>query len=224
MTRETDFLALYQELGLAPGRCSVDEFKYAYRRRVARLHPDRHPGSTAGAERMQRLTVLYDAALDFHRRYGRLPGAEQAAPLRYVTSGGRPTPPPTTTKSPHTRLRWVLFVLLVLFVLGWALSDLSEPELPPVSEAPAVPVARPAPAIIPATVPVATHIVLGMVSADVRQLQGAPVVESAEHWDYGPSWIQFSKGKVDDWYSSPLHPLKVDSERPGANLAAGGLH
>jgi hypothetical protein len=39
-------------------------------------------------------------------------------------------------------------------------------------------------------------------------------MESAERWDYGPSWVTFDHGKVNDWYSSKLHPLKTSHARP----------
>jgi len=48
----------------------------------------------------------------------------------------------------------------------------------------------------------------------VRALEGRPLMESAQRWDYGPSWIEFNDGKVSDWYSSRLHPLKVAGARP----------
>ena len=38
---EVDFHSLYSELRVQPD-CSLDDFKRAYRRRVAELHPDRH--------------------------------------------------------------------------------------------------------------------------------------------------------------------------------------
>jgi hypothetical protein len=54
------------------------DFKQAYRRHVAAWHPDRRRGSRAdalAAARLQRLTAQYSAAMEFHRRHGRLPGA-----------------------------------------------------------------------------------------------------------------------------------------------------
>jgi hypothetical protein len=74
---ETDFLDLYGKLRLEPN-CSLAEFKQAYRRHVAAWHPDRRRGSradTLAAARLQRLTAQYSAAMEFHRRHGRLPGA-----------------------------------------------------------------------------------------------------------------------------------------------------
>jgi hypothetical protein len=75
---ESDFVQLYSWLGLRPD-CTLDEFKRAYRRRVAELHPDRHPGAGNGFHapmRLSELTSLYGTATRFHREHGRLPGAE----------------------------------------------------------------------------------------------------------------------------------------------------
>lgn len=74
---ETDFIDLYGKLRLEPN-CSLADFKQAYRRHVAAWHPDRRRGSRAdalAAARLQRLTAQYSAAMEFHRRHGRLPGA-----------------------------------------------------------------------------------------------------------------------------------------------------
>src|SRR5579885_2063320 len=92
MSSDIDFLLLYEELGLAPGRCTLDEFKRAYRRRISTLHPDRRPhgGDDAAPEAMRRLNALYGAAIAFERRFGRLPGAEPSAARR----GGAAVPSP----------------------------------------------------------------------------------------------------------------------------------
>ncbi|MGB5852363.1 MAG: J domain-containing protein, partial [Rhodanobacter sp.] len=91
MARETDFLDLYRLLDLQPG-CGLDEFKHAYRRRVAVLHPDRRSDDPHGvaAQRLQQLTAMYGMAMEFHRTHGRLPGA----------AGVRPSPSPTGEAGP----------------------------------------------------------------------------------------------------------------------------
>ncbi len=55
---------------------------------------------------------------------------------------------------------------------------------------------------------------LGMDADAVRTIQGDPVISGADHWEYGPSWIRFENGKVADWYSSPLSPLKTATAQP----------
>src|SRR3954467_14266745 len=77
---ETDFIDLYGKLRLQPD-CTLAEFKQAYRRHVAAWHPDRRSTGRAdviAAARLQRLTAQYGAAMEFHRRHGRLPGAALA--------------------------------------------------------------------------------------------------------------------------------------------------
>lgn len=76
MSDDTDFIALYRELGLS-AQCDLAEFKRAYRKRVTQLHPD-HQGQDGDMPRLQKLNRMYDAALDFHREHGRLPGAAPA--------------------------------------------------------------------------------------------------------------------------------------------------
>jgi len=211
---KADFMALYQQLGLAPG-CSLDELKAAYRRRVAELHPDRHGVSADAGDalRLSELTVAYNAANQFHRRYGRLPGAAHLAPT---------TPLPRATATPWAAgieaqagkraRRWPWLLLTV--ALGWGLwagglFDTGQDDA--AGTAPA-----PADAGLPGPAVAATGglILLGSDATTVRALQGRPLMESVERWDYGPSWIAFSDGRVVDWYSSPLRPLKVASAHP----------
>ncbi|HSS14852.1 MAG TPA: hypothetical protein VLL04_13220 [Rhizomicrobium sp.] len=134
MSGDTDFLLLYEELGLAPGRCSLDEFKRAYRRRISSLHPDRRPDriDDDAPEVMRRLTTLYGAAIAFERRFGRLPGAEPAGARRssVVTpqSGHGNVSMPAFRREPLLPLpepksmrKRVLLALLILLALAWAL-------------------------------------------------------------------------------------------------------
>ena len=69
MADDTDFVALYDELGLG-AECSMADFKQAYRRRVGKLHPDL-TGNPSDVSRLQRLNRLYAAALDFEHAHGR---------------------------------------------------------------------------------------------------------------------------------------------------------
>lgn len=215
MARETDFLDLYRLLGLEPG-CSLDEFKHAYRRRVAVLHPDRRSGDPQGvaAQRLQRLTAMYAMAMEFHRTHGRLPGAAgvRVAP---TSAAGGPASPSAVARTPPARRRsrrWLLLPAVVIAVwLAWP----GEPPPPP-----AAPRAG--------TAEVSAHgatsgaradrpaLALGMDAASVRGIEGEPTLMiSDQQWEYGPSWIRFEDGKVVDWYSSPLYPLHA-STRNGA--------
>lgn len=219
----TDFLALYQQLGLAPD-CSADELKNAYRRRVAELHPDRHGDNPVAAARLQELTAAYTAAMRFSRRYDRLPGAH---PRRPHPAGARPASRDryTATSGPRGGLRLTLVGLALLAVLGgflWnGLQDADQTTGNPAAEPAAAPVAA-APRAMSATVaqadaPHVAELELGMEASDVRRLEGRPVMESEARWDYGPSWIEFQGGRVSNWYSSKLRPLKVARARPQAD-------
>lgn len=71
-----DFSLLYSELNLPPD-CSLEDFKCAYRRRIAELHPDRtgvDPSSPEAQAALPALFSTYVAVNRFHRRYGRMPG------------------------------------------------------------------------------------------------------------------------------------------------------
>ena len=105
MSDDTDFVALYNELGL-DAECSMQLFKHAYRRRVMQLHPDhqRHPADVA---RLQRLNRMYAAALEFHRAHGRLPGASRPTPVSPDDGGDAPVLvddfPPARRRVPRSR-------------------------------------------------------------------------------------------------------------------------
>lgn len=208
MARETDFLDLYRALGLDPG-CGLIEFKQAYRRRVSELHPDRRIGNALdrrAAERLQRLTALYRAAMAFQHRHGRLPGAPQARaiqPASVVTP--HPRSPEAVTATPRRRSRWLL-ILPAAAIAGWLLWG-SEPLPSPVATPPeqATPDGNSAE---DAAAPART-LELGMDTDTVRSMEGDPIIVSDGRWEYGPSWVRFENNKVTDWYSSALHPLKT---------------
>jgi curved DNA-binding protein CbpA len=72
-----DFSLVYSQLDLPPD-CSLEEFRSAYMRRIAELHPDRRGSEPASAEAqatLRELVSTYVAVTRFHRRYGRMPGA-----------------------------------------------------------------------------------------------------------------------------------------------------
>lgn len=50
---------------------------------------------------------------------------------------------------------------------------------------------------------------LGSTKAEVRAVQGAPLIETDTLWDYGLSKVYFHDGKVTGWDSSPMYPLKA---------------
>lgn len=50
---------------------------------------------------------------------------------------------------------------------------------------------------------------IGSTKAEVRKLQGSPLVETDTLWDYGLSKVYFREDRVVGWDSSPLKPLKA---------------
>jgi len=224
---ETDFLDLYTRLRLKPG-CSLAEFKQAYRRHVAQWHPDRRADGhvdALAARRLQRLTRQYGAAMEFHRRHGRLPGG---APLPGVAVA---TPKPAaviedgtpaatviadTESLPRRPLGawwWLAIGAIGVAVLAWSLMPAaSEPDAEDSTEA----------AIVRTTgVPAANSafavsgpLSLGMSEDEVIALEGEPTQRADGRWEYGPSWVRFDNHTVSDWYSSPLRGLHSESPRP----------
>ncbi len=52
-------------------------------------------------------------------------------------------------------------------------------------------------------------IAIGSTKQNVRSVQGAPLRESNNMWEYRVSRIYFKDDKVTGWYDSPLDPLKI---------------
>lgn len=212
MSSPTDFVSFYQQLGLGPD-CSLAQLKNAYRRRVAELHPDRNPqrrGDADDAAQLQELTAAYHAALGFERRHGRLPGARP--PADAVAAAWRPRRPPDPSR--RTGLRRIALAALAAGGLAWlAWSEIGGDE-PVATQAPMHERFVLPPSVEPSRTPPEQRVELGMEAAAVRAIEGKPVMESTQRWDYGPSWIEFEHGRVSDWYSSRLRPLKVAGARP----------
>ncbi|MGA7437587.1 MAG: J domain-containing protein [Luteibacter sp.] len=229
MADETDFLDLYGKLRLQPD-CSLADFKQAYRRNVSQWHPDRRtrgPRADAlAARRLQRLMAQYSAAMAFHKRHGRLPGA--AAPKVVVEPGTNIVPfvprvvpvektePEVVVESsqaPIARKRaptggrravWV-GVLGVVAISVWMFVPDPDRVDPSIEGIPAVKAEVAAPAIEVGA------LALGMKDDEVAALEGEPTLRGADRWEYGPSWVRFEGGSVVDWYSSPLRTLHVRS-------------
>lgn len=224
MTEPTDFMVLYFELGVGPG-CSMEGLRLAYRRRVADLHPDR--GGDAGGDALKALNKRYAAAIDFHRHHGRLPGA----PVPAAASALRPhalAPPaslvaPSAGEEPRQQRRrpsmFVVYGIVVVAVLGaWWLTRTDAP-LPEVLDGVAGDQRE-----IPPPAAIALH--PGMHAREVAEMLGDPVDRAlgGTHWEYGPSWVRFACGRVIDWYSSPLRPLKASRSRPPDGAGPGSAH
>lgn len=224
---QTDFLALYRELGIEPD-CTVDEMRLAYRRRVADLHPDRV--GAAGEDALKTLNLRYAAALDFHRHHGRLPGAAPttrvARPaLKPAGRAQRVEAAETLPEQPQRQApsKVVVYGIMVLaMLLVWWLSRADPGSL-----------GFHIPGIAANKRQVAHHsdiaLRLGMRRQEVVALLGEPVTRELgdTHWLYGPSWVRFECDRVSDWYSSLLKPLKASRARPpreGAAAASMGAY
>lgn len=225
-----DISQLYSRLGLRPG-CTLDEFKHAYLRQIAELHPDHTNGAVGDANDLNELVWLYATASRFHRRHGRLPGAqvtEAPAPATRAASMARPVTLPSTDTGKAVQAKLaparsenplhaaalalpLVAVLLLIILSGDWLTPARQPdsvETAPANEQPQLRSLAP-----------------GMNETAVLALQGEPSERRRERWSYGPSWVQFEDGRVVDWYSAPQHPLvtavgalapgdvKLDSER-----------
>lgn len=207
---ETSFFALYEELGLDAG-CSLEDFKHAYRRRAAQLHPDRG-GSGADVQRLQRLNVLYDNALAFQQTHGRLPGGRMRAPMAnpaaatpdYQPASGIGEVAPASGRGRGLRLAGLLLLTLLLYWLGLGMKEGGAPSLDPAGPGDHV-----APGLLQPQMP---DLALGMDKALARKVLGPADNESASRWDYGPSWVEFQCGQVTGWYSSPMRPLRVAND------------
>ena len=219
MRDDHDFAALYRELGI-DATCGPEEFRRAYRRRVARLHPDQG-GDAEDVARLQWLNHMVDVALAFHQRFGRLPGAPHVP--THAAAGAPPpraaAPPPHDDAAAASGFgrpsRWFVAVAVVgMGALLWRIVDHDRLR----TDLSAV--ARTG---IDATPPErrVDTITAGMGSQTVLELQGEPHEMQGQRWHYGPSWIDFRCGRVVDWYSSPLAPLPVPAPRAApAEVAA----
>ena len=212
MTDQTDFMVLYCELGIEPD-CSMDGLRLAYRRRVADLHPDR--GGDAGGDELKALNKRYAAAIDFHRHHGRLPGATAPAPAlrRHAFAAPPPVIAAAAGEEPlqerRRRSKFVVYGMVLVAALGaWWLTR-TDASLPEFLDG----VAGDQREIRPSA---AIALRQGMHASDVAAMLGDPVHRAlgGTHWEYGPSWVRFGCGRVIDWYSSPLRPLRASRSRP----------
>ena len=215
MVNEIDFLDLYRQLRVSPD-CGLQEFKQAYRRQVSMLHPD---GKLQGyvrtrVQRLQQLNAQYEAAMEFQRLHGRLPGASPPARAvipRSANPSPRTSPAPPSSARPRSNMKWLIPIALVAIgILFWGVSAVvPQPDGTAdntTNDNDAGPSGASAPPVL----------AVGMSQENVRAIEGDPVAIRDDLWEYGPSWVRFDHGSLVDWYSSPLHALKTTRTRPSA--------
>lgn len=205
MNSAPDYLADYACLGCAPD-CGSEALERAWRRAISEAHPDRSRAPDA-AERMHQLTTAYRRLRAFEHSHGRLPGRARERIERPAHH-----PDPAAYPAPTARRRWWLSIPVALAVGGVILLPQHDPSLPASDVAPS---ALPASATLAGeSAAPAALIRLGDRAERVVALAGAPILVAGDVWEYGPSHVRLRAERVIDWYSSPMKPLPVPSERP----------
>ncbi|WP_145985500.1 J domain-containing protein [Marilutibacter maris] len=124
---KADLADIYAQLDLRPD-CSLEEFQYAYRRRVAQLHPDRHGGQLPPEmqDTLGTLIALHASVCDFHRRHGRMPGALPAPgpeqlPVVVAPEWPQQERAPKRSRPLRTTLTLAaLFIALIALLASWS--------------------------------------------------------------------------------------------------------
>ena len=204
---------------------------------------EEHGNWNAAQLPLTELLALYAKALRFHRRHGRLPGAAATAttlnaglrPLAPVFPKTYQAKAEPVQEPKQNSLR-IPAIILAATVIGYAVVNLwnengttaesstssigsnatgtMEPGQTKIVREPAAQEAITAqqdgqPVVAPPRL-----IEIGMDAETVRSIQGDPVQWEGSEWIYGPSWIRFERGRVIDWYSSPLRRLKTETSSP----------
>lgn len=235
-----DFTAMYRELEV-DATCSLADLRAAWRRRVSKLHPDQG-GSAEDTGRLQELNRRYDAALAFHARFGRLPGAPAPGTLAAVgavaatpdRSWRRADADPDVQGAAGFRtlarysvaVSLIAVILIAVVLLGWRLIDRGgataearDSDAPPATGVADTGNARvdgaetAAPATGATDAIAADTVATGQDKDTVRRILGEPLDMHALRWHYGPSWVDFRCDRVAGWYSSPLRPLGTGTVR-----------
>ena len=205
-----DFSQLYSQLNLQPD-CSLEDFKRAYRRRVAELHPDKHAADAVPANLKQmslsELISLYGMAMQFHKRHGRLPGgaakASHSFPLDTALRRSIAVDVPRQGSAGISYRSWLAVAILLALVVYLLVSEAPLPSSPPEETSVRAAITS------PGAHSRANQLQLGMDMSTALAIQGTPSHRREKVWEYGPSWLRFENGRLVDWYSSPLYRLRT---------------
>jgi len=222
MGSNIDFVELYRELGLPPD-CNQEALTLAYRRLVAELHPDRH-GEGAGTARLRRLNQLYQAAMEFHRIHGHLPGARPASPppppVSAVPCEAAPAPVQREGRAVRTVSWLVVLSAAAMLLPGWLETTPAQQPPAPAPAAAGTPGAAASSETGMQWVP-DEGIRAGSTAAQVLANEGPPLSGDDVHWEYGPSWVRFHCGRVIAWHSSALRPLHIARDTDAGTWGKG---
>lgn len=122
MADNSDFNALYDELGLAAD-CSLEQLTHTWRRRVKQLHPDRVASDAQDAATLQLLNARFRQVRRFHRQHGRMPGSRVIGGSCHTRHAlvSRPRQP-EPVRNQRSSL-WLVTPLALLLLWSWARAD-----------------------------------------------------------------------------------------------------
>ncbi|MBL8298385.1 MAG: J domain-containing protein [Rhodanobacteraceae bacterium] len=201
----TDYLADYARLGVAPD-CTPTTLEQAWRRVISASHPDRASESfPQAADDLHEATAAYRRLRAFERRYGRLPGHANPIPAPHSFAATASTMREKRHRPAYLAVGLSAALIALLVALPWTTSEIpsAEPSVPDTPEN----------LLTSGTTRATATLKQGDSADQVHRLLGPPILQSHEVWEYGPSHVRFARGHVVDWYSSPLRPLPVASER-----------
>lgn len=226
MDSRLEYKECYQLLGV-DSDCGWADLRAAYRRQVQIWHPDRYAENSAerglADERIKQINLSYSRLARYYREHGILPAVP---PERPITQPPLSEPPPDSatlqrerafaarseaTSRPETRRFRPVALVLVLavgYLLIWLSDSMTEKSRD--AEPAAETKSRPPPSLTTAyTAKPGARFGMGSSKNEVIRVQGRPMKETDDVWDYGASRVYFRDNRVVGWHSSPFDPLKV---------------
>lgn len=230
----TNYRCCYETMELQPGATWRD-VRRSFKHLVQCWHPDKYEqdaeAKQVAEERLREINKAYLAFSEYYSQHGKMPltaGSSTADWQFQKTSGMDFVNTHEVNKQARSRPRnivgtkWLLVSLIfgiLVFGVIWLrqtpgpvmeLSKNKENSLI-VKKAPRreVKVERGLPR------DEKEPIRIGSSAEEVLEIEGEPLMKMERRWDYGPSFIEFRRGKVINWHSSVLRPLNVDEQSGG---------